>query len=115
SLQRMQQALQRSRRHAQGLVQPWARGENWGANARSIQRELTQREIDDFLSQPDLWKNLLAPVRELESTLRAEIKSRQSQKKIFSTPEETVPLPYQDLVDNYFRELSRVDRASSPY
>ncbi|MGD8647293.1 MAG: hypothetical protein PVJ77_12220, partial [Desulfobacterales bacterium] len=115
SLQRMQQALQRSRRHAQGLVQPWARGENWGANARSIQRELTQKEIDDFLSQPDLWKNLLAPVRELESTLRAEIKSRQSQKKIFSTPEETVPLPYQDLVDNYFRELSRVDRASSPY
>ncbi|MGD9362332.1 MAG: hypothetical protein PVH85_25925, partial [Desulfobacterales bacterium] len=115
ALQRMQQALQRSRRHAQGLVQPWARGESWGGDARSIQRELTQREIDDFLSQPDLWKNLLAPVRELESTLRAEIKSRQSQKKIFSTPEETVPLPYQDLVDNYFRELSRVDRASSPY
>ncbi len=106
---RMQQALQRSRRHAQGLVQPWTRGESWGGDARSIQRELTQKEVDDFLSQPDLWKNLLAPARELESTLQAEAKSRQLKKKIFSTPEETVPIPYQDLVDNYYRELSRVD------
>jgi hypothetical protein len=110
ALKRMQQALQRSRRHAQGLVQPWARGENWGGDARSIQRELTQKEIHDFLSQPDLWRNLLAPVRELESTLQAEAISRQLRKKIFSATEETVPIPYQDLVDNYYRELSRVDR-----
>jgi hypothetical protein len=106
----MQQALQRSRRHAQGLVQPWARGESWGGDARSIQRELTQKEVDDFLSQPDLWKNLLAPVRELEATLQAEAKSRQLKKKIFLATEETVPIPYRDLVDDYYRELSRVDR-----
>jgi hypothetical protein len=110
ALKRMQQALQRSRRHAQGLVQPWARGESWGSDARSIQRELTQKEVDDFLSQPDLWKDLLAPVRELESTLQAEAKSGQLKKKFFSATEETVPILYQDLVDNYYRELSRVDR-----
>ena len=110
ALQRMQQALQRSRRHAQGLVQPWARGESWGGDARSIQRELTQKEVDDFLSQPDLWKNLLAPVRELEAALQAEAKSRQLKKKIFLATEETVPIPYRDLVDDYYRELSRVDR-----
>jgi hypothetical protein len=112
ALERMQQGLQRSRRHAQGLVQPWVRGESWGGDARSIQRELTQKEVDDFLSQPDLWKNLLDPVRELESTLRAEAKNSQVQKKIFSAPEETVPTPYRDLVEDYYRELSRVDTAN---
>ena len=113
ALERMQQGLQRSRRHAQGLVQPWVRGERWGGDARSIQRELTQKEVEDFLSQPDLWKNLLEPVRELESTLRAEAKSSQLQKKIFSAPEDTVPTPYRDLVDDYYRELSRVDMGNS--
>jgi len=113
ALERMQQGLQRSRRHAQGLVQPWVRGERWGGDARSIQRELTQKEVEDFLSQPDLWKNLLEPVRELESTLRAEAKSSQLQKKIFSAPEDTVPTPYRDLVEEYYRELSRVDRENS--
>jgi hypothetical protein len=113
ALERMQQGLQRSRRHAQGLVQPWVRGERWGGDARSIQRELTQKEVEDFLSQPDLWKNLLEPVRELESTLRAEAKSSQLQKKIFSAPEDTVPTPYRDLVEDYYRELSRVDRGNS--
>ena len=99
--------------HAQGLVQPWVRGESWGGDARSIQRELTQKEVEDFLSQPDLWKNLLEPVRELESTLRAEAKSSQLQKKIFSAPEDTVPTPYRDLVEDYYRELSRGDRGNS--
>ena len=91
TLERMRQRLQRSRRHAQGLVQPWARGESWGIDARSIQRELTQKEIEDFLSQPDLRQKLLAPVRELESTLRAEAKSTQLKKKLFSAPKKPCP------------------------
>ena len=110
ALARMQQGLERSRRHARGLAQSWARGERWGIDARSIQRELTQKEVDDFLAQPDLWKKLLKPIRELESTLRAEANSSQLKKKIFSAPEETVPAPYRDLVDEYYRELSRGDR-----
>ena len=115
TLERMRQRLQRSRRHAQGLAQPWTRGERWGIDARSIQRELTQREVEDFLSQPDLWKKLLEPVRELESTLRAEERSSQLEKKLFSAPEETVPTPYRDLVEEYYRELSRVDTKNSQY
>ena len=115
TLERMQQHLQRSRRYAQGLVQPWVRGERWGIDARSVQRELTQKEIQDFLSQPDLWKKLLQPVRELESTLQAEAKDRQLQKKLFAAPEETVPSPYRGLVEEYYRELSRVDVKNSQY
>jgi hypothetical protein len=111
--ERIQQRLERSRRYARGLVQPWARGERWGVDARSIQRELSEKEISDFISQPDLWRKLLQPVRELESTLQAEAQGRQLKKNVFSTPEESVPTRYRDLVDEYFRELSRVDRENS--
>jgi hypothetical protein len=115
TLERMRQRLQRSRRHAQGLAQPWTRGERWGIDARSIQRKLNQKEVEDFLSQPDLWQKLLEPVRELESTLRAEAKSSQLNKKLFLAPEETVPTPYRDLVEEYYRELSRVDTKNAPH
>jgi len=106
---RMQQHLHRSRRYAKGLVQPWARGERWGIDARSIQRELTQKEIEDFLRQPDLWQRLLEPVRELESTLLAQAKGNQLKKKIFAVPEETVPPAYRDKVEEYYRELSQAE------
>jgi hypothetical protein len=113
TLERMRQRLQRSRRHAQGLAQPWTRGERWGIDARSIQRKLNQKEVEDFLSQPDLWQKMLKPVRELESTLRAEAKSNLLNKKLFLAPEETVPTPYRDLVEEYYRELSRVDTTNN--
>jgi len=104
---RMQGHLERSRRYARGLVQPWARGERWGVDARSIQRELTRKEIEDFLAQPDLWRKLLEPVRELESTLQAQAKGDLPEKKIYAVPEETVPSTYRDTVAEYYRELSR--------
>jgi hypothetical protein len=107
-LDRMRDSLERSRRYAQGLVQPWARGERWGVDARSIQRALTRKEVEDFLSQPELWQRLLAPARELETALRAEANAGQLEKKLFLTPEETVPSPYRHLVEEYYRDLSRV-------
>jgi len=106
----LQNGLQRSRRYAQGLVQPWARGESWGIDARSIQRQLTRQEIEDFLSQPDLWNRLLEPVRELESALRAEADVNRIEDKIFSDPEDEVPARYRDQVDEYYRNLSQVER-----
>jgi hypothetical protein len=106
-LERMREGLQRSRRYAQGLVQPWARGERWAVDARSVQRELTQKEIEDFLSQPDLWKRLLEPVKELESTLQAQAEISQLKKRVFSTREEEIPTPYKHLVEEYYRDLSR--------
>jgi hypothetical protein len=108
----LRQGLQRSRRYAQGLVQPWARGESWGVDARSIQRQLTRQEIEDFLAQPDLWQQLLKPARELESALRAEADVSRLEDKIFSDPEETIPARYRDQVDEYYRDLSRVHKNS---
>ena len=64
-LNRVRDGLARSRRYAQGLLQPWAQGEGWAGDARSIYRELTRAQIEDFMNQPDLWQTLLEPVREL--------------------------------------------------
>jgi hypothetical protein len=109
SLRDMRQSLQRSRRYARGLVQPWAQGERWGIDARSIQRQLTQKEIEDFLSQPDLWQKLLRPVKELESTLQAEADASRLKDKLFSDTEAQVPAPYRHLVEEYYRDLSQGD------
>ena len=57
-INRLREGLQRSRRYARGLVQPWARGERWSSDARSIHRDLTQAEIEDFLNQPDLFSHI---------------------------------------------------------
>jgi hypothetical protein len=105
-LAQMQESLQRSRRYAWRLVQPWARGERWAADARSVQRELTQTEIEDFLSRPDLWKRLLEPVKELESTLQAQAESGQLNRRVFSDRPEEVPYPYRHRVEEYYRDLS---------
>jgi hypothetical protein len=106
-LERMREGLQRSRRYARSLNQPWARGERWAVDAQSIQRELTQKEIEDFLSQPDLWKRLLEPVKELESKLRTQAEASQLKQSVFSAREEEAPLPYRHLVEEYYRDLSR--------
>jgi hypothetical protein len=106
-LDRIRQSFQRSRRYARGLVQPWARGERWGVDARSIERELTQREIEDFLSQPDLWRKLLEPVKELEAALRAQAEVSRIKKRLFSAREQEVPTPYRHQVEEYYRDLSR--------
>jgi hypothetical protein len=110
ALVQLQQGLQRSRRYAQGLVQPWARGERWGVDARWIQRRLTQQEIEDFLSQPDLWQRLLEPARELEETLQAEANAGRLDNKLFTVPDDKAPADYQHLVEEYYRNLSRVER-----
>lgn len=109
SLEDMRQSLQRSRRYARGLVQPWARGERWGIDARSIQRQLTQKEIEDFLSQPDLWQKVLKPVKELESALQAEADVSRLKNKLFLGAEAQVPALYRQLVEEYYRDLSRGD------
>jgi hypothetical protein len=48
----------------------------------------------------------LEPVKELESTLRAEAQAGQREKKLFTAPEETVPPSYRHLVEEYYRDLS---------
>ena len=109
----MQESLQRIRRYAEGLLQPWARGESWYVNARSIHRKLTQKEIEDFLSQPDLWKQLLEDVRELESALRAQAEAFRFKKNLFLSQDGELPDDYRHLIEEYYRKLSKVPKGSS--
>lgn len=102
----MRERLQRSREYANRILQPWADPERWSMNARSIHRELTQREIEDFLNQPDMWKKLLESVKELESKIRAQAEISESKNRLFSQMVEEVPIAYKDLVEEYFRTLS---------
>ncbi len=106
-LRRARDNFQRARQSARGLLQPWARGERWAMDARSIHRDLAQKEIEDFLNQPDLWKKLIDPVRDLESDLRARSEMNQLKKKLFSVREEEIPTAYQNLVEEYYRVLSQ--------
>ena len=109
----VQERFQRIRQYAEGMLQPWARGESWYVNARSIHRELTQKEIEDFLSQPDLWKQLLEDVRELESALRAQAEVLKFKKNLFMSQDGELPDDYRQLIEEYYRNLSKVSKDSS--
>jgi hypothetical protein len=106
----MQERFQRARRYAEGMLRPWAQGESWYVNARSIHRELTQKEIEDFLEQPDLWKQLLEDVRELESALRERADGIKYKKNLFMSQDEALPSDYRQLIEEYYRNLSKVSR-----
>jgi hypothetical protein len=108
NLKPMRERLHTIRRYAQGLLQPWAQGESWSVNARSIHRKLTQKEIEDFLSQPDLWKPLLEDVRELESALRSRAEILKFKEKLFLSQEKELPTDYRQLIEEYYRNLSKV-------
>lgn len=107
-LNRLRDGLARSRRHAQGLSQSWAQGEDWAADARSIYRELTRKQIEDFMNQPDLWQALLEPARELASALRAQAESNRFKDNPFSPSEQAPPARYKSLVETYYRSLSEI-------
>ena len=105
---RMRDGLVRSRRYAQGLLQPWAQGERWAVDARSIYRELTRAQIEDFMNQPDLWQSLLEPVRELASKLRAQTEVNIFNDNAFSPSEQAPPPGYETQVETYYRTLSEL-------
>ncbi len=108
NLKPMRERLQNIQRYAQGLLQPWAQGESWSVNARSIHRKLTQKEIEDFLSQPDLWKQLLEDVRELESALRSRAEILKFKENLFLNRENQLPTDYRQLIEEYYRNLSKI-------
>jgi hypothetical protein len=107
-LKRMRDGLARSRRYAQGLLQPWAQAERWAVDARSIYRELTRAQIQDFMNQPDLWQTLLEPARELASRLRAQTEIDRFNDKAFSPSEQAPPPQYESQVETYYRSLSEI-------
>lgn len=77
----------------------------WG-NARSVTQQITRQDIEDFLSQPDLFSALLQPVIELEGALRAQAELEQINNRLYATFEEEIPDEYRDLVQDYYRVLS---------
>ncbi|RJQ58384.1 MAG: hypothetical protein C4530_10670, partial [Desulfobacteraceae bacterium] len=101
------------REYADGMLQFGGRGDSWHADARSIHRELTRKEIEDFLSQPDLWRKLLKDVRELESTLLAQAEALKSRKNLFLSQEGELPGDYRQLIEEYYRKLSKVSGEQS--
>ncbi len=109
-LSQLREGLQGLREQAGELIQSWAGGTGWVYDARSIHRQLTQQEIEDFLTQPELWQQLLSAAKELESTLTTQSEIDQLQKKLFSTLEEEIPASYQHLIENYYQNLSETIR-----
>ncbi len=107
SISQMRENLQRAQYYARGLIEPWTRTESWAVDARSIQRELTRKEIEDFFTQRDLWKQLLEPIRELESHLQALVEIGQLKNRLYSVEEEEIPAIYENLVEEYYRTLSQ--------
>ena len=77
----------------------------WG-NARSIRQQLTQQDIEEFLKQPELFRQLLEPILELEGALRAQAELDNINDKLFTTVDEDIPEEYRKLVENYYRVLS---------
>ena len=77
----------------------------WG-NARSVTQQITRQDIEDFLSQPELFRALLEPVIELEGALRAQAELEEINNRLYATIEEDIPDEYRDLVQEYYRVLS---------
>lgn len=85
----------------------------WG-NARSIRQLLTQQDIEDFLNQPELFRELLDPIIELEGALRAQAELDAINNKLYATVDEDIPDEYRDLVQEYYRVLSENQGSESP-
>ncbi len=84
----------------------------WG-NARSIRQQLTQQDIEDFLSQPDLFQQLLQPILELEGALRAQAELDEINNKLYAAADEEIPEEYRELVEQYYRVLSESQGSSN--
>ena len=85
----------------------------WG-NARSIRQQLTQQDIEDFINQPELFRQLLQPIVELEGALRAQAELDNINNKLYASFDEEVPEEYRDLVQEYYRVLSEGQGSNSP-
>ncbi len=109
-LKTIRDGLARSRRYAEGLLEPWALGESWAVDARSLYRELTRSQIEDFINQPALWQTLIEPARELASALQAQIEMERFSNNSFSPAEQAPPSHYESQVETYYRSLSEITK-----
>ncbi len=115
----MQETLQRSREIAREIVQlgqqqsQQQRGgtadggaASWTGSARSVATQLTEQSLQEFLNQPALLAQLLAPIAELEEEFRVQAELGELSDKAYSDLAEDVPEKYRALVESYYRQLS---------
>lgn len=82
-------------------------------NARAIRQQLSQQGIEDFLNQPELFRQLLQPIIELEGALRAQAELDNINSKLYATIDEDIPEEYRELVEEYYKVLSENQGAAS--
>ena len=70
--------------------------------------------IEDFINQPELFRQLLEPIIELEGALRAQAELDNINNKLYASFEEEVPEEYRELVQEYYRVLSESQGPNSP-
>lgn len=96
-----------SQQQGSGVQQAQAQGSSSAVgNARAIRQQLTQQGIEDFLNQPELFRELLQPIIELEGALRAQAELDSINNKLYATVDEDIPEEYRELVEEYYRVLS---------
>jgi hypothetical protein len=99
------QAAQRNRGGFNGGIPEEGEARALG-NARSIRSQITRQGLEDFMSQPELLEQLLEPLVELESELRARAELEAVEQRLYALNDEEVPEQYQRLVEAYYRALS---------
>ena len=120
SLAQMREQLESSQALADSLSQQLAqqrggsaqamRGDsNTVGTARSIRQQLTRKDIEAFLAQPELLQALLQPIVELEGALRAQAELESAATQLYSADDEAIPDAYRELVEQYYRTLSEGD------
>jgi|TARA_B100000315_G_scaffold250891_1_gene284623 hypothetical protein len=109
----IRQSLARSRVLSRELARPWAGGQSWFADARSIDRQLSKDMVEQFLNQPDLLQQLLNPIIALEKKLAASSEIDKLRQRLLVTSNEEVPAEYEKLVQQYYKSLSE-SRTTGP-
>jgi len=98
-------AQRRSDTRGMGRIPEYGEAGLWG-NARSIRSRLSDQDLETFLSQPELLQQLLEPLFELESDLRARAELEEIERRLYASADDEVPEQYRRMVEAYYRALS---------
>ena len=85
-----------------------------GSRARRLGERVLETDIEDFINQPELFRQLLQPIIELEGALRAKAELDNINNKLYASFDEEVPEEYRGLVQEYYRVLSEGQGSDSP-
>ncbi|GAB1257598.1 hypothetical protein NBRC116494_21000 [Aurantivibrio plasticivorans] len=116
SQREMQQTFEQTQQLARDIAQAGraSGGQIWSGNARSIESQLTEQGLADFLNRPALLRSLLNPVIELENQLRLASEFDAGGNALFSPQMESIPEKYKTFVENYYRGLSEERPSATP-